>query len=168
MPLRHGDFVLDPDVTEGLDIEFGSSDPTETLAKRVVRVHHIPMTSGVGHGDRALGPVVVPLRHLNKRHDGKQHPKETGEHKGFTFLNILAGFCGLPLERFRALGAEEAERPIAMSSLVVRAGVAATTRTRLVRTDDKAASALSLDQASKIMTGLDGGIEDLLGVVEAN
>jgi hypothetical protein len=40
--------------------------------------------------------------------------------------------------------------------------------TRLARADDKAASALSLDLASKIVTGLDGGIEDLLGVVEAN
>ena len=93
MPLRHGDFVLDADVTEGLDIEFGCADPAETLAKRVIRVHHIPMAGGVGHGDGALGPVVVPLRHLNKRHDGKQNTKETGEHEGFTFLNILGGFA---------------------------------------------------------------------------
>jgi DNA-binding Xre family transcriptional regulator len=55
-----------------------------------------------------------------------------------------------------------------MNSLLARAGVVATTMTRLARTDDKAASALSLDLASKIVTGLDCGIEDLLGVVEAN
>jgi len=55
-----------------------------------------------------------------------------------------------------------------MNSLLARAGVVATTMTRLARTDDKAASALSLDLASKIVTGLDCGIEDLLGVVEAS
>ena len=63
--------------------------------------------------------------------------------------------------------AEAAEKPITMNSLAVQAGVAATTITRLARTDDKAASALSLDLASKIVTVLDCGIEDLLEVVEA-
>jgi DNA-binding Xre family transcriptional regulator len=53
-----------------------------------------------------------------------------------------------------------------MNSLAVQAGVAATTITRLTRTDDKAASALSLDLASRIVTVLDCGIEDLLEVVE--
>ena len=53
-----------------------------------------------------------------------------------------------------------------MNSLAVQAGVAATTITRLARSDDKAASALSLDLASKIVTMLDCGIEDLLEVVE--
>ena len=62
--------------------------------------------------------------------------------------------------------AEAGEKPITMNSLAVAAGVAATTITRLARTDDKAASALSLDLASKIVTVLDCGIEDLLGVVE--
>ena len=38
---------------------------------------------------------------------------------------------------------------------------------RLVRTDDKAASALSRDLASKIVTVLDRRIEDLLEVVDA-
>ena len=37
--------------------------------------------------------------------------------------------------------------------------------TRLARTDDKGASALSLDLASKIVTVLDCGIEDLLEIV---
>ena len=46
------------------------------------------------------------------------------------------------------------------------AGVAATTITRLARTDDKAASALSLDLASRIVTVLDCGIADLLEVVD--
>jgi DNA-binding Xre family transcriptional regulator len=52
-----------------------------------------------------------------------------------------------------------------MHSLAVQAGVAVTTITRLARTDDKAASALSPDLASKIVTVLDCGIEDLLEVV---
>lgn len=63
------------------------------------------------------------------------------------------------------LRAEAARKPITMNSLAVQAGVAATTITRLARTDDKAA-ALSLDLASKIATVLDCGIEDLLEVTE--
>jgi DNA-binding Xre family transcriptional regulator len=64
------------------------------------------------------------------------------------------------------LRAEAARKPITMNSLAIQAGVAATTITRLARTDDKAASALSLDLASKIVTVLDCGIEDLLEVTE--
>ena len=52
------------------------------------------------------------------------------------------------------------------SSLAVLAGVAATTISRLARTDAKGASALSLDLASRIVTVLDCGIGDLLEVVE--
>ena len=48
----------------------------------------------------------------------------------------------------------------------VQAGVAATTITRLARNDQKAASALSLELAGKIVTVLDCGIEDLLEVIE--
>ena len=62
--------------------------------------------------------------------------------------------------------AEAGEKPITMNALAVQAGVAATTITRLARNDDKAAAALSLDLASKIVTLLDCGIEDLLEVVE--
>jgi DNA-binding Xre family transcriptional regulator len=62
--------------------------------------------------------------------------------------------------------AETGEKPITMNSLAVAAGVAATTITRLARNDDKAASALSLDLAGKIVSVLDCGIEDLLEVVE--
>ena len=62
--------------------------------------------------------------------------------------------------------AEVGEKPITMNALAVQAGVAATTITRLARNDDKAAAALSLDLASKIVTLLDCGIEDLLEVVE--
>ena len=62
--------------------------------------------------------------------------------------------------------AEAGEKPITMNSLAVQAGVAATTITRLARTDDKAAAALSLDLASKIVTVLDCGVEDLLEVIE--
>ena len=62
--------------------------------------------------------------------------------------------------------AEAGEKPITMNSLAVQAGVAATTITRLARSDDKAASALSLDLAGKIVTVLGCGIEDLLEVVD--
>jgi len=66
--------------------------------------------------------------------------------------------------------AEAGQRPITMNSLAVAAGVATTTITRLARSaeDPKAAAALSLDLASKIVTVLDCGIEDLLEVVEVN
>jgi DNA-binding XRE family transcriptional regulator len=52
--------------------------------------------------------------------------------------------------------------------VAVQAGVSATTITRLERPvdDPKAASALSLDLASKIVTVLDCGIEDLLEVID--
>ena len=63
--------------------------------------------------------------------------------------------------------AEAGEKPITMNSLAVHAGVAATTITRLARNDQKAASALALDLAGKVVTVLDCGIEDLLEVVEA-
>lgn len=62
--------------------------------------------------------------------------------------------------------AEVGEKPITMNSLAVQAGVAATTITRLARTDDKAASSLSLNLAGKIVTVLEVGIEDLLEVTE--
>lgn len=52
-----------------------------------------------------------------------------------------------------------------MNALAVQAGVAAATITRLARNDDKAAADLSLDLASKIVSVLDCGIEDLLEVV---
>jgi DNA-binding Xre family transcriptional regulator len=65
--------------------------------------------------------------------------------------------------------AEAGQRPITMNSLAVAAGVATTTITRLARSaeDPKAAAALSLDLASKIVTVLDCGIEDLLEVTES-
>ena len=56
--------------------------------------------------------------------------------------------------------------PITMNCLAVQAGVAATIITRLARNLDKAASALSLDLASKIVTVLDCGIDDLWEVFE--
>lgn len=61
--------------------------------------------------------------------------------------------------------AETGDKAITMNSLAVITGVAATTITRLARNDDKAASALSLDLASKLVTALDCGIEDLMEVV---
>jgi len=62
--------------------------------------------------------------------------------------------------------AEAGEKAITMNSLAVQAGVAATTVTRLARTDEKAASALSLDLAGKIVAVLEVGIEDLLEVFD--
>jgi len=64
--------------------------------------------------------------------------------------------------------AEAGEKAITMNSLAVQAGVSATTITRLARDpgDTKAASALSLDLASRIVTVLDCGIEDLLEVID--
>ena len=62
--------------------------------------------------------------------------------------------------------AETGEKAITMNSLAVITGVASTTITRLARTDDKAASSLPLDLAGKILTVLEGGIGDLLEVVE--
>jgi DNA-binding Xre family transcriptional regulator len=63
---------------------------------------------------------------------------------------------------------EAGEKPITMHSLAVQAGVSATTITRLARSvdDPKSASALSLDLASRIVTVLDCGVEDLLEVVD--
>ena len=64
--------------------------------------------------------------------------------------------------------AEQGQKPWTMNSLAVQAGVAATTITRLARdaADPKAASALSLELASKLVTLLDCGIEDVLEVTE--
>jgi len=61
--------------------------------------------------------------------------------------------------------AEAGEKPITMNSLATMAGVAATTITRLARNDEKAATGISLDLASEIVSILDCGIEDLLEVV---
>ena len=62
--------------------------------------------------------------------------------------------------------AEAGEKAITMNSLAILSGVATTTISRLARNDEKGASALSLDLASKIVTVLDCGIDDLLEVVE--
>jgi DNA-binding Xre family transcriptional regulator len=62
--------------------------------------------------------------------------------------------------------AERGAKAISMNGLASEIGVAATTITRLARTDDKAASSLPLDLAGKIVTVLEVGIEDLLEVVE--
>jgi len=61
--------------------------------------------------------------------------------------------------------AEAGEKAITMNSLAILSGVATTTISRLARTDEKGASALSLDLAGKIVTVLGVGIEDLLEVV---
>ena len=62
--------------------------------------------------------------------------------------------------------AESGEKAFTMNSLAIAAGVAATTITRLARDDQKAAAALSLDLAGKLVTVLNCGVEDLLEVIE--
>ncbi len=62
--------------------------------------------------------------------------------------------------------AERGKKAITMNALASEIGVAATTITRLARTDAKGASSLPLDLAGKILTVLDVGIGDLLEVVE--
>ena len=64
------------------------------------------------------------------------------------------------------IAANGGQKVITMNSLAAEIGVAATTITRLARTDDKAASSLPLDLAGKILTVLEVGIEDLLEMVE--
>jgi DNA-binding Xre family transcriptional regulator len=76
----------------------------------------------------------------------------------------MAKLVRLTLPNLRRV--EAGEKPLTMNSLAVQAGVAATTITRLARSDEKAASALSMDLASRIVTVLDCGIEDLLEVVD--
>ena len=70
------------------------------------------------------------------------------------------------LARANLRRAESGEKAFTMNSLAVAAGVAATTITRLARNDQKAAAALSLDLAGKLVTVLNCGIEDLLEVIE--
>jgi DNA-binding Xre family transcriptional regulator len=62
--------------------------------------------------------------------------------------------------------AERGQKAITMNALASEIGVAATTITRLARTDAKGASSLPLDLAGKILTVLDVGIGDLLEVGE--
>ena len=61
-----------------------SSDPTEPLAKGVVGVDHIPVTSGIWNEDGALGPVVVPLGDLNEGEHREQDTQKTCDHNAFT------------------------------------------------------------------------------------
>ena len=70
------------------------------------------------------------------------------------------------LARANLRRAESGEKALTMNSLAIAAGVAATTITRLARDDQKAAAALSLDLAGKLVTVLNCGIEDLLEVIE--
>ena len=72
--------------------------------------------------------------------------------------------AALPVPPSRS--AEAGEKLITMNALAVQAGVAATTVARLARTDEKAATALSLDLAGKIVTVLDCKVVDLLEVVD--
>lgn len=62
----NGEFVLNANVSEGVDVEFRGGDPAEAFAKRVVWIHNVPVTGRVGNGNRALGPVIVPLGDLNE------------------------------------------------------------------------------------------------------
>jgi DNA-binding Xre family transcriptional regulator len=74
------------------------------------------------------------------------------------------------LERLGAssLAVARGEKPITMNSLALQAGVAPTKVACLARTYEKAASALTLDLASNIVTVLDCGIEDFLEIIDSN
>ena len=89
MPRCHGDFVLNADIPQSGNIKLWCGYPTESLAKGVVGIDHIPMASGIGNGNRALRPIVIPLRHLNKREGSEEEPKETSEHNHVTSRYIL-------------------------------------------------------------------------------
>jgi len=62
--------------------------------------------------------------------------------------------------------AERGQKAISLDAVASEIGVAATTITRLSRTDDKDASSLPLHLAGKILTVHEVGIGDLLEVVE--
>jgi hypothetical protein len=81
-------------------------------------------------------------------------------------VRLVATQVRLTLAKANLRRAEAEEKLITMNSLAVAAGVAATTITRLARTDDQAASALSSDLAGRIVTVLDCGIEDLFEVID--
>lgn len=63
---------------------------------------------------------------------------------------------------------QQGNKAISINELARRCGVAATTIHRLTRAidDPKRATSLSLDLASKIVTVLDAGIDELMEVVE--
>ena len=63
---------------------------------------------------------------------------------------------------------ERGQQAITMNALASEIGVAATSISRLARTDDKAASSFPLDLGGKIITVLDVGIGDLLEATENN
>lgn len=79
--LRNSDVVLHADVPEGRYIVFRCSDPTETLAKRVVSIHDIPVAGRIRNSHGALGPIVIPLRNLYKGQSKQQKTKQAGNHK---------------------------------------------------------------------------------------
>ena len=81
-------------------------------------------------------------------------------------MRLVATQVRLALAKANLRRAEAGAKLITMNSLAVAAGVAATTITRLARTDDQAASALSSDLAGRIVTVLDCGIEDLFEVID--
>ena len=75
---------------------------------------------------------------------------------------ILATAIATAIAKVNLHRAESGETSITMKALAVQVGVPAAAITRLARTDGKAASALSLDLTSRIVTVLDCGIADLL------
>jgi hypothetical protein len=96
MTLRNRIFVLNANASEGLYIVTWCCNPAEALAKGVVRIHNIPMTRGVRHRDGAFGPVVIPLRNLDKRQHREQETEECGKHESNAGLKILTCLAGSP------------------------------------------------------------------------
>jgi hypothetical protein len=81
MTLRNCIFVLNANAPEGFYIVTWGCNPAKALAKGVVRIHNIPMTRGVRHRDGAFGPVVIPLRNLDKRQHREQETEDCGKHE---------------------------------------------------------------------------------------
>ena len=93
--------MLSTNIPQGSHVKFRSRDPTEPLAESVVGIHHVPVTSGVRNRNRAFGPVVVPLGHLNEGQHGKQDSKKTLDHWIVAISNSIADFgvsCAISLE----------------------------------------------------------------------
>jgi len=95
---------------------------------------------------------------------GRDGQTPSDHHSAPDLLNRLTLAKAIAKANLRRV--EAGEKPITMNSFALQAGVAPITVARLARTDDKAASTLSLDHASKIVMVLDCEIEDLPEVVD--
>ena len=68
------------DIPQPFGTEPGGVLPAEPFTEGVVGGDHIPMTVHVGHVDRALRPVVLPLGHLHPHHRCKNEGGQSLQH----------------------------------------------------------------------------------------